>query len=60
MDLPVQSGGFFGALLGTFAGPLMKVAVPLTKNVLVPLGTMASASAIDGAIQSKNCMGEVL
>ena len=31
----------------------MKVAVPLPKNVLVPLVTMTSASAIYGAIQKK-------
>ena len=33
----------------------MKVTVPLTKNVLLPLATMASASAIIGAIQIKMC-----
>ena len=31
----IQSVGFLGNLL---AGPLMKVAMPLAKNVLVPLG----------------------
>ena len=31
----------------------MKVAVPFAKNVLAPLATMASASAIDCAIQRK-------
>ena len=31
----------------------MKVAVPLSKNVLVPLVTMTSASTIYGAIQKK-------
>ena len=31
----------------------MKVAVPLDKNVIVPLATMASVPAIDGAIQRK-------
>ena len=49
----IQSVGFLGALLGKFAGPLMKVAVPLAKNVLAPLATMASASQIDRAIQRK-------
>ena len=34
----------------------MKVAVPLPKNVLVPLVTMTSASAIYGAIQKKKNM----
>ena len=31
----------------------MKVAVPLTKNILAPLGTTAAASAIDAGIQKK-------
>ena len=31
----------------------MKVAVSLARNVLAPLATMASASAIDGAISKK-------
>ena len=44
-----QSGGFFGNLLGKLAGPLMKVAMPLAKNVLAPLGLSAAMSAIDGA-----------
>ena len=30
----LQSGGFLGNLLGKLAGPLMKVAMPLAKNVL--------------------------
>ena len=30
-----------------------KIAVPLTKNILVPLGTTAAASAIDSGIQNK-------
>ena len=34
----IQSGGFLGTLLGKLAGPLMKVAMPLAKNVLAPLG----------------------
>ena len=46
----IQSGGFLGSLLSKIAGPLMKVAVPLTKNVLAPLGITAAASAIDGGI----------
>ena len=32
----------------------MKVAVPLAKNVLAPLGITAAASAIDAGIQKKN------
>ena len=31
----------------------MKVAMPLAKNVLVPLGLTAAMSAIDGEIQKK-------
>ena len=46
----IQSGGFLGSLLSKLAGPLMKVAVPLAKNILAPLGTTAAASAINGAI----------
>ena len=37
----IQSGAFLGNLLGKLAGPLMKVAMPLAKNVLVPLGLTA-------------------
>ena len=48
-----QSSGFLGALLGKFAGPLMKNTVPLSKNVLAPLATMASATVIDRPIQRK-------
>ena len=49
----IQSGGFLGKLLSKLAGPLMKVALPLAKNVLAPLGLAASTSAIDGRIQKK-------
>ena len=49
----IQSGGFSGSLLSKLAGPLMKVANPLAKNVLAPLGTTAAASAIDAGIQKK-------
>ena len=48
-----QSGGFLGKLLGKLAGPLMKVAMPLAKNVLAPLGLSAAMSAIDGSIKKK-------
>ena len=50
----IQSGGFLGNLLGKLAGPLMKVAVPLAKNVLAPLGISAAMSAIDGSITKKD------
>ena len=32
-----QSEGFLGSLLSKLASPLMKVAVPLAKNILAPL-----------------------
>ena len=49
----IQSGGFSGSLLSKLAGPLMKVTIPLAKNVLAPLGITAAASAIDAGIQKK-------
>ena len=49
----IQSGGFLGSLLSKLAGPLMKVAIPLTKNVLAPLGITAAASAADAGIQKE-------
>ena len=49
----IQSGGFLGSLLSKLAGPLMKVAVPLTKNILAPLGITAAASEIDAGSQKK-------
>ena len=47
----IQSGGFLGSLLGKLAGLLMKVAMPLAKNVLAPLGLTAAMSRIDGSIK---------
>ena len=49
----IQSGGFLGKSLSKLAGPLMKVELPLAKNVLAPLGLTAAMSAIDGSIQKK-------
>ena len=49
----IQSGGFLRSLLSKLAGPLMKVAIPLAKNVLAPLGITVAASAIDAGIQKK-------
>ena len=43
----IQSGGFLGSLLGKLSGPLMKVAIPLAKNILSLLGITAAPSAID-------------
>ena len=42
-----------GKLLSKLAGPLMKVTMPLAKNILAPLALMAAMSAIDGSIQKK-------
>ena len=49
----IQSGGFLGKLLSKLAGLLMKVAMPLAKNVLAPLGLTVAMSAIDRGIQKK-------
>ena len=57
MSKIIQSGGFLGSLLSKLAGPLMKVAVPLAKNILAPLGITAAASAIDAGIQKKKKHG---
>ena len=50
----IQSGRFLGSLLSKLAGPLMKVAIPLPKNILAQLGITAAASAIDAGIHKKN------
>ena len=42
----IQSGGFLGKLLSKLVGPLMKVAMPLAKNVLSPLGLTAAMSLL--------------
>ena len=55
----IQSGGFLGKLLRKLVGPLMKVALPLAKNVLAPSGLTAAMSAIDGSIQKKTHGSEV-
>ena len=49
----IQSAGFLGSLLSKLAGPLMKVAVPLAKNILAPLGNTTGAPVIDTEIQKK-------
>ena len=49
----IQFGGFLGSLWSKLAGSLMKVAIPLAKNVLAPLGITAAASAINAGIQKK-------
>ena len=53
----IQSGGFFGELLGPLLKtglPLIKnVITPLAKSVLIPLGLTAAASAADAGIHKK-------
>ena len=53
----IQSGGFLGRLLGPLLKtglPLIKnVIKPLAKNVLIPLGLTAAASATDAGIHNK-------
>ena len=46
----IQFEGFLGSLTSKLAGPLMKVAVPLAKTFLAPLGITAAATAIDAEI----------
>ena len=48
----IQYGGFLDLLLSKIAGPLIKVAVPLAKIILAPLGITTTASAIDAGIQN--------
>ena len=42
-----------GSLLSKLPGPLIKIAIPLAKNILAPLEITAAASAIDAGIQKK-------
>ena len=49
----IQSGGFLGSLLSKLTSPLVKVAIPLAKNVLAPLRITAAASAIYAGVQKK-------
>ena len=49
----IQPGRFLGSLLSKLAGPLMKVAIRLAKNVLPPLGITAAALTVDAGIQKK-------
>ena len=45
------SGGILGNVLSKLAGALIKVSMPLAKNVLAPLGLTAAVSAIDGNVK---------
>ena len=53
----IPSGGYLGSL-SRLAGPLMKVAIPLTENVLAPLEITAAASAIHAGIKKKTMVLE--
>ena len=46
-----------GSLLSKLAGLLMKIAIPLAKNILAPLGITTAASAIDAGIKKKHVSG---
>ena len=54
----IQSGRFLGSSLSKLDVPLMKVVVPLAKNVLAQLGITAAASAIDAGIEKKYMVPE--
>ena len=49
----IQSVGFSGTSLSKIADSLMKVAVPLAKNILAPWKITAAAPAIDAGIEKK-------
>ena len=42
----IQSGGILGSSLSKFSSPSTRVAVPLVKTILVPLGIAAVASPV--------------
>ena len=46
-----QSRGFLGPLLGRMLPMVTKVAEPVLKHVVAPLGVQVAASAIDTGIQ---------
>ena len=50
----IRSGGLLGKSLSKLEGPLMKVAMPLAKNVLGPLILTAAMFAIDGSIKKNS------
>ena len=47
----IQSGGFLVSLRSKLASPLMKIAIPLAKNVLAPLEITTAASVTDAGIK---------
>ena len=54
----IKSRGFWGSLLSKLAGPLIKVAVFLAKNILAPIGITSAALAIDAGIKKKYVVPE--
>ena len=56
----IQSGGFLGKLLSKLAGPLMKVALPLAKNVLAPLGLTEDMNDVMKIIKASENSGILL
>ena len=52
----IESGGLLGLLLSKLAGPLMKVAIRLAKNVLAPLEITVAVSAINSKKKKKKYM----
>ena len=49
----IQSGQLLGSSLSKIADPLMKVAVPLARNILAPLEITAAVSAVHAEIQKE-------
>ena len=54
----ISSGELLGLSLSKLAGPLLKVAVSLVKNVLVPLEITSAVSAIGAGSQKKYIVQE--
>ena len=49
----MKEGGNLGRLLINFLPKLIKLAIPIGKNILVPLGLSAAMSATDAEIEKK-------
>ena len=47
-------GSALGSILGRLLPKLVKIASPILKNVVAPLGLSAAMFGIDGAIQKRN------
>ena len=55
----IYSRGFLGSLLSKLAGPLMKIALHLSKANLAPLGITAAASTIKLELKKKHMVLEI-